>query len=620
MDCVKLNVFKEKKILLRDCIVWTFVWGLIAHGFAFLNFHFVHDSLIISANFFGEGTWEISLGRYFQPIYVYLRGRIAATWLIGVLSLLYISFVVFFVCDIFEIKNTVALSNVCAFLSTNITLTVLYATYIPGGDVFMLANFFAAFSAWFVIKIRSKVVGCALAAVLLALSLATYQAYFSMFLIIGFVYVFWNLLHANEDVVKDMCFLLLRAVVVILVAFVLYIIGQKISLKLINGQLSGYLDWKSAFDIKTMPSFFVKTYKSFFQTYKYVTVHLLLLFFVLWEYGQLFLRKCFSKRKNDVIIAVVTFCLLALLPFVTNIMFFITRGKNSYELTKVSYYILYLLPMLFSINKTNSVKRVVFALCGILIFFNVVTSNQVYTKRKFVYDSTKAQMTRLLAMMSMEEGYVEGETPVVLVGHLDRNPQFHNYKEFDNISIYTAQKQDSSITYSGTETSFFHYVLNTEIPFVNDRGGIVEQAADAVNSMPFFPAKGCCRMIDGKMFVKLSDEEIPVFKLAELPDYSIVQDEVSFWIDGDMNKDRSRFIRGWAYHENDICKVLIEVDGKYYAAEQELRPDVQKAFTLNNDKMGFSVTIPNGTKPYSLYLVNEDKKEIYRKELMSQNN
>ena len=611
MDCVKLNVFEEKKILLRDCIVWTFVWGLIAHGFAFLNFHFVHDSLIISANFFGEGTWEILLGRYFQPIYVYLRGRIAATWLIGVLSLLYISFVAFFVCDIFEIKNTVALSNVCAFLSTNITLTVLYATYIPGGDVFMLANFFAAFSAWSVIKIRSKVVGCALAAVLLALSLATYQAYFSMFLIIGFVYVFWNLLHANEDVVKDMCFLLLRAVVVILVAFVLYIIGQKISLKLINGQLSGYLDWKSAFDIKTMPSFFVKTYKSFFQTYKYVTVHLLLLFFVLWEYGLLFLKKCFSKRKNDVIIAVVTFCLMALLPFVTNIMFFITRGKNSYELTKVSYYILYLLPMLFSINKTNSVKRVVFALCGILIFFNVVTSNQVYTKRKFVYDSTKAQMTRLLAMMSMEEGYVEGETPVVLVGHLDRNPQFHNYKEFDNISIYNAQKQDSSITYPGTETSFFHYVLNTKIPFVNDKSVIFAQNAKALNSMSVFPNKGCCRMIDGKMFVKLSDEKIPLFKFVELPDYSIVQDKVSFYIDDELIDGESVFVRGWAYHENDVCKIFLEADGSIYDTIAESRPDVQIAFGLNNDMQGFKCHVLKKISECILYLVNDEKKQIY---------
>lgn len=611
MDCVKMNVFEEKKILLRDCIVWTFVWGLIAHGFAFLNFHFVHDSLIISANFFGEGTWEISLGRYFQPIYVYLRGRIAATWLIGVLSLLYISFVAFFVCDIFEIKNTVALSNVCAFLSTNITLTVLYATYIPGGDVFMLANFFAAFSAWSVIKIRNKVVGCALAAVLLALSLATYQAYFSMFLIIGFVYVFWNLLHANEDVVKDMCFLLLRAVVVILVAFVLYIIGQKISLKLINGQLSGYLDWKSAFDIKTMPSFFVKTYKSFFQTYKYVTVHLLLLFFVLWEYGQLFLRKCFSKRKNDVIIAVVTFCLLALLPFVTNIMFFITRGKNSYELTKVSYYILYLLPMLFSINKTNSVKRVVFALCGILIFFNVVTSNQVYTKRKLVYDSTKAQMTRLLAMMSMEEGYVEGETPVVLVGHLDRNPQFHNYREFDDISTYAAQKQDSSITYPGTETSFFHYVLNTKIPFVNDKSVIFAQNAEALNSMSVFPNKGCCRMIDGKMFVKLSDEKIPLFKFAELPGYSIVQDKVSFCIDDELIDGESVFVRGWAYHENDVCKIFLEADGSIYDTIAESRPDVQIAFGLNNDMQGFKCHVLKKISECILYLVNDEKKQIY---------
>ena len=41
------------------------------------------------------------------------------------------------------------------------------------------------------------------------------------------------------------------------------------------------------------------------------------------------------------------------------------------------------------------------------------------------------------------------------------------------------------------------------------------------------------------------------------------------------------------------------------------RPDVQQAFSLADDKQGFSIKLNTENKDYTLYLVNETKHEIY---------
>lgn len=71
-------------------------------------------------------------------------------------------------------------------------------------------------------------------------------------------------------------------------------------------------------------------------------------------------------------------------------------------------------------------------------------------------------------------------------------------------------------------------------------------------------------------------------------------------------------LNGWAYYENDECSIYIENGEGFYKAETISRRDVQDAFTLADDKKGFSIKNYTENKNYSLYLVNETKKEIYK--------
>ena len=621
---VQKKLSEDNISILKSCLFWTFIWGLLAHSFALLNLHYVHDSLVISANFIGEGTWEIALGRYFQPIYVFFRGKIATIWLAGILAFLYISIVTFLISDIFCIKKQSLVALLSGFLTTNVTITVLLATYIMGTDTFMFANLMATCSAWCAIKIKKPVPSMITCVLFLTVSLATYQAYFAVFLIIGFLYIFYKLLTADTEKAKLLLHLFTKALVCISLSLILYKIGIKISLKIINGKLAGYIDWNAITNIKTIIPFFFKTYTSFFKTYAHIAfhrsitnvIHIFLLTYTFCIFAKLIYERIKTKNKQDIIIGIIECVLFTLIPFVANIMFFITRGKNSYELTKFSFYIVYVLILVLQPKRFPPAKKIVYALSILIITFNVVTANQVYTKRKLAYDATAYTVTRMLTMMSMEDGYIEGETPVAFIGHFDSNPLFQNYEEFDNVNILVGQKQTSSITYPGTESAFIKYIMNTRIAILPYSDSLF---SDSISDMPVFPAKGSCKMIDGMMFVKLSD--IPTLpstnKETSLPPYSFREDEISFYIDNKIISLGKSHLRGWAYHKNDTCRVVIESDGHFYEADIESRPDVQTAFGLDNDKHGFSATVPQKLDNYTLYLINDEKKEIYRAKIES---
>ena len=62
------SVFTDNKSQLILSLVFTFVWGILAHGYAFMHNYFSHDSLHeFNADVWGN-TWKIQLGRFLVPI------------------------------------------------------------------------------------------------------------------------------------------------------------------------------------------------------------------------------------------------------------------------------------------------------------------------------------------------------------------------------------------------------------------------------------------------------------------------------------------------------------------------------------------------------------------------
>ncbi|BDC96133.1 hypothetical protein [Treponema saccharophilum] len=118
-------------------------------------------------------------------------------------------------------------------------------------------------------------------------------------------------------------------------------------------------------------------------------------------------------------------------------------------------------------------------------------------------------------------------------------------------------------------------------------------------------------------YCKIIHEELASSdNLLNLLHYKFANDNsFPFFIDSEDLSDDTLSLSGWAYNENDDCDVYIGIKDKTFKTEMVHRPDVKEAFGLESDTQGFSAAIPfeSDLQSYTLYLVNNSKKEIYKK-------
>ena len=121
-------------------------------------------------------------------------------------------------------------------------------------------------------------------------------------------------------------------------------------------------------------------------------------------------------------------------------------------------------------------------------------------------------------------------------------------------------------------------------------------------------------LIAASRFVFLPTKQ-PLSKNVLVPPLEASTNSFSYFIDSENISSHTLLLSGWAYHENDDCDVYIGVADKTFKAEKVHRLDVREAFGLESDTQGFSAAIPfeSDLQSYTLYLVNNSKKEIYKK-------
>lgn len=180
-----LRITGERQRLLASFAA-VFLFGLLAHGYAFTNFTVSHDSLnemFLSADIrYAAGSvadWKISLGRFLYPAYrTVFSGAAGTPWLSGVLSLVWVSLAVYLVSRLFSVDNALLLAVIGALFVTNVSYSALAATYIYDLDGDMLAMLLAVCAAY--LLLRGTLRRRALAVIPIVGSLALYQAMISV--------------------------------------------------------------------------------------------------------------------------------------------------------------------------------------------------------------------------------------------------------------------------------------------------------------------------------------------------------------------------------------------------------------------------------------------------------
>lgn len=506
--------------LLKQSFLYTFVIGIVAHGYCFLNLFVSHDSL---NDFYVSDQWErAGFGRIFYSIYISLtRGRLVLPWFIGILSLCWISAAVYLIVKIFEIKKNSMIFLVAGICVTNPTVYALAATYIHDLDADMLAMLLSVVAVYFWHRavhnneMKHKILGLLLGAVCLSVSLGIYQSFLALTITLIVIYSLKSLLENKEfkNVLINGCF----AIGMLAAAAILYIVELKVFEALTgvatmnSATYNGVGNVTAAFSGNVFANIF-NTYMSFINVFKnFITtsypevISIVLLGMTACIIVMIALLGLKGLEWKSKILFVV---LSATLPFVMNITYFLSGG-TAHVLTQYAVWMLYLLAIIFAewYNEGNhpvQLKKMVFVLAVCSVFFtvteNIQTSNTVYVKKDLEYQATLSYMTRVADHMEEQEGYIPGETPVLIIG---QNVIGISKPGFERYDVLTGVSGTGSVTYHDTYKDYFKYVLARPVSFCYDEE---LKNSDEVSNMPVFPKSGSIQMIDEVLVVKLTDK------------------------------------------------------------------------------------------------------------------
>lgn len=485
--------------------VATLVCSFAAHGFLFTNEFFSHDSVSYFTYATGSFSFYTSIGRFVIPVYELIKGDVAAPWLIGLLFILWMSLTSLLVIQILKIRSTCGMILTSGLLCTNIALTLTGATYIYCMDEYAFALFTAVAAVYLIQRGKWWTVPGFL---LLIVSLAVYQAYFTVAACLCFLMILQRLA-ANESLGKTILsgiwylFVLATGFVAYYGVWTAVCNGIGVAKRRVEESLLAGSGLEKVITLVRDAN--VEYVKGLFDgsgvlDWLMPVLHVLLVAALAWRLVQILLDKELHLGNKALILI-----LVCLIPTAFNSATILLAGSATQLMTFAGelIYVLLILSYEPSEGKKNPVslmRTAAMVLLCCVIWQHTVYANQVYMKKELDQTATISLATRIIDRVELLEGYVPGETPVAFAGRLDRNYYLNRGRdEFAELDKTVGLWSDYSATYNLGRylTDYMNYPLlwDTETDF---------SQMEEVQAMPVFPAADSIRMINGTVVVKLS--------------------------------------------------------------------------------------------------------------------
>ncbi|MDD6628123.1 MAG: glucosyltransferase domain-containing protein [Lachnospiraceae bacterium] len=501
--------------MLKRALLYTYILGLMAHGFGLLNLNLSHDALYNFYSGISAHEWQISLGRVLEPVY---REITASTtimpWSMGIFAFLWIGLTVYLTCRMFQIDHSVAIFLLAGIMVVNCTVTALIATYLPwfGADAMALLLAVAGAYCWYLWT--SKQTGASHVLILLggsiciACSLALYQSYIAVTVVVIILLSIRHLLQRvpiPQVLHQGLCSVGMigfgGAVYYIMVKAVCCVVG----IDLAAGKYDSVTNfWDNPEPIAYRVWYCIKEeLKYFFSTNENAYPYR-----VIWFVNGMLLMLCVGlgiilirQRKLDIVQKAVLLLLCTSLPLAANLMRLLNNSVH--DLMVYAIWMLYLLPILFyqwlASSKTH--REIRYILCGLMFFIvisNIQTANMVYIKKDIEDKATLALMTETMTQVDQLADYVPGKTEVIFVGYMPNIVK--KVPGTDRVDGITGAGKAAAITYEETYEAYFKNVMLRDVN-LSFQADVID--SKEIKEMPAYPQKGYVRMIEDKVVVKL---------------------------------------------------------------------------------------------------------------------
>ena len=501
------RTFTLPRKALTQTVFYSVLFSLLAHGYRFLNMSFSGDASLIAQT--EDTVFQITIGRFLQPVYWMVRGPITAPLTIGLFATAALTGAAILIVSLLNLTSRHAILLVCGMLATNETLSVSYATYLPWVDVYMMALFFS--TAGIYISVRMKH-GWLLSPVLYLVTLALYQSYLQTAVVLSLMLLILRLLDGER--VGRIALSGVQTCLSLLISLLLYAAASRLVLAALG--LTASDNYNGISRVGMMPlgdvpglllSTFLYPFRFFAREADSAFIPpLLTLMLLLLSLPALLVparRLCLGQK------AMLAF-LLVMLPLGANFVAFISQGIV-HPLMVYSFFFLYILCIALW-ERTQLHRKKLWRCAGtaamlitaLMLGQNILTANQLYLRRDLEFYSTTSAATRILKHADEVEGYVPGETPVCILGYLPSSKIGFVRPGFETLSNLQGMRYTYAASYETSTQWYFEMILGYPVNFVSPEEQAMYAGSGIGDDIPCYPDESCCQLIDGVLFIRLS--------------------------------------------------------------------------------------------------------------------
>ncbi len=516
-------------------ISWIASWviGLLAHGYLYMNFMLAHDDFQLFA---GGNITSVQAGRWGAWPLSYVGGGLHVQWFLGILTIMTMSVIVYLLVELLRLKKVLSIWLVAGILITGVP-TLVYHLYTTG--IFYNTAAILLFVLPFYIEEKfirvNKAARFLLASVCIALGTSIYNPFFCVSATLALILLILRFFEGEKDTA-----LFKRAVYYLLFLVVGLLFWKMISeifLKMGDLQwqsyygedkIGVYASWRELFQLciiswKQGVKYYVSCDTVSWLPDYLVWLHRILILCSVIGGGKLIVERKLYRDKGSLCLLGV---FLLLLPLAINIMGVISPRVLGQWHAMYRYALLFPYLLIIKVTeeifvKSGKIKTVFFKvvtfinLAGMayLVWYGAEFCNGAYLKLENNYEIAKAIGNRIIMTIESYEDYAP-DKPVAFVGGLNssyfKTIQTRGFDKYRDINIINSY---SSMTWDGVIPAFLQQALGwrqdiARIVFLinSSNNELSMEDMNEIREMPCFPLKGCVREIGGVIVIHMSND------------------------------------------------------------------------------------------------------------------
>ena len=405
-----INILQKHKVT----IIMTFVWGILAHGYAMTNALMYHDGLLVErvGATYVSGRWFLGLlGE--KGIIGKLFGVYNLPFLSGMVFLTLVAVTNILIMELFDIKSNISCAILSGVLVVYPTITTMFG-YIYTMDYYALAVLMCVFAVWVIKKFKNPWISSVISIVCIVCSMGIYQAYVGFAITLILLLFIDEILNGELDKLSSIMFRGIRYVAILGISYVSYILVNKLFLRIMNVEMVDYQNLNSMgkMTIGSLKQGIIQTYTNFKianpEIYPEKSKYIYYAAIVIVLLMMLILAIKLIKDKR-IIPAVIFVVAMVLLPIGLNSIY-IAGALWIYSLMLYSNALLFVVPFIFvKYIDLSIVKKIAtsvsLVIVGYLCVFYMTYSNRCYMDATYTQQKTISWMNQMISQIKSTDGY-----------------------------------------------------------------------------------------------------------------------------------------------------------------------------------------------------------------------